>query len=100
MSVPTITRTHADPVRESARERVGRHDQHWPHHQSRAGMRDAEDDPLRDRVQEDAHQQEVHHDPEAASHDLAPKLAMKEHGVEIRWSPRARRPIDAGCRGE
>ncbi len=47
-------------------------------------MRDAEDDPLKDGIKKDAHQQEIHHDLEAGPHELTPKAPMKEHAVEKR----------------
>jgi hypothetical protein len=53
-------------------------------------MRDAEDQPLADCVQEDAHQQEVPDALEAAPHELAPKAAMEKHPLEIWRPPRPR----------
>src|SRR5262252_6998630 len=72
------------PVRESARNRIRRHDQNRPDNQCRAGIRNAENQPLAYRIYQDAHQQEVHDGHEGVSHHIAPEIALEQHRVEIR----------------
>jgi hypothetical protein len=70
-------------VRQGARDRIGPHDQHRSYHERRARIRSAKDEPLAYGIHQNAHQNNVRHALEGASHELAPEAAMEDHPVEI-----------------
>ena len=53
-------------------------------------MRDAENHPLEDRIHEDAHQQQVDHGLERASHERAAQTRTEQHAGQIGRQPRLR----------
>lgn len=77
-------------IRESARNRVRQDDQYRAEHERRAGMRDPQDNPLKHRIQKDAHEQKVRHGLEATSYEFGTKASMKENSVQVGRPSRAR----------
>jgi hypothetical protein len=72
-----------EPIRKSARERVGQHDEHRPDDEGRAGIRRADEDTLEEGIEKNTHHQEVRDGLETGPHELAPQVRVEEDAVQI-----------------
>lgn len=72
-----------DAVRERPRHRVRARDQHRAHHQRRAGVRGAEDEPLADGVEKDGHEQQVGDALDESVKEVAASLAREQERPQV-----------------
>ena len=78
------------PADEGAHDRIRRRDQHGTDDQRGAGLDDPEDQPLRDRVEEDRDQDQVGDRRERAPQQLAAAVAAGDERPEVRLAAGAR----------
>jgi hypothetical protein len=53
-------------------------------------MRASQHESLEDGIQQDSHQQKVHHGLEARPQQFSARISIEENAGEIRWTPRSR----------